>query len=103
MMLNMRKRSYSEFKSTFGDIGDPCKEHQDQEVAELKPDVIKALPQRGPADLEFLLKLPATCLSKDVRAAVQKAAVDCNNTAASASTFLGVRRKQRCGSLSTSA
>lgn len=55
---------------------------------------LPAAPEGGPADLDFLLQLSKTCMSKDVRAAVQKAAAGAGADT-SLCPFLGVRRKQR--------
>lgn len=100
-MPNIQKRPYSDVADVYGDIGDPRTVGGGQDAAPRSnlaaPDrakAVSAVPEGGPADLNFLLHLSDTCMHKDVRAAVQKAAA-CGKAAGSACPFLGVRRKQR--------
>lgn len=97
-MLNMRKRPYSDISSSYGGVEDQvsARAGSDADLNPPGPNGMTSMPQGGPADLKFLLELPLACMTKDVRAAVQKAA-----TASGKHTecpFLGVRRKQRYSS-----
>lgn len=88
-MFTVRKRPYSAVE-----VVEPCNGRGEWEAATDATKTVSAVPQGGPADLEFLVQLPDTCMSKEVHTAVQKAAAGGKATTP-VCTFLGVRRKQR--------